>query len=332
MSAPRPILQVAMFDFSAPGETDCALVLCCDAAYLPYSLHLAHQVVLAHPGRDFDIHIASAQPLALPGWAERAGIGNLVVTEDAALSALPTHRLPSATYLRLALPDVLAGRYRRLLYLDSDFFLENGGLDRLLRLDLGPHVLAAVQDVDPLLQPGFHASEFRAQGLGALPYFNAGLLLIDIPGWRHEAVLARGLDLVARVPAVMRLHDQSLLNGVLRGQFVELSPVWNWMCNQRFPLLTRSYPPRLRHFIGGTKPWSDPTGRHDARFVAAYAAFFQRTGIEAPLTVPPAGLSLMPVDMMARHMLDQHRMRKRLMAQLGRFRDEWEVKLVAGAA
>ena len=321
-----------MFDFSAPSNTDCALALCCDVAYLPYTLHLAYQIVLAHPGRDFDVLIASAEPLALPDWARKAGIANLVVEGHAALSDLPTHRLPGATYLRLALPDQLAGRYRRLLYLDSDFYLERGGVDRLLRLDLGPHVLGAVQDVDPLLQPGFHASEFRVQGLGPLPYFNGGLLLIDLPGWRREAVLERGLDLVARVPAVMRLHDQSLLNGILRGQFAELSPVWNWMCNQRFPLLTRSYPPRLRHFIGGTKPWSDPAGQHDSRFAAVYDAFFRAAGIEAAPDAPPAGWRPMPVDIMARHMLDQHRMRKRLAEQLGRFADDWEVKLMAGTA
>ncbi|MBP6736457.1 MAG: glycosyltransferase [Rhodobacteraceae bacterium] len=321
-----------MLDFTAPSETDCALALCCDATYLPYSLHLAHQIVLAHPQRDFDVLIASAEPLALPDWAARAGIRNLVVEETGGLSALPLHRLPRATYLRLAVPGHLAGRYRRLLYLDGDMFLERGGLDRLLRLDLGPHVLGAVQDVDPLLQPGFHASEFSVQGLGALPYFNAGLLVIDLPGWQREEVLARGIDLATRIPAVMRLHDQSLLNGVLRGGFAELSPVWNWMCNQRFALLTRSYPPRLRHFIGGTKPWSDPNGRHDARFAASYAEFFRRWLPEAPTPVTaPAGLRLMAVDAMARLVLDQHRMRKRLAEQLGRFRDDWDVKQMAGS-
>lgn len=322
-----------MFDFSAPSDTDCAIALCCDAAFLPYTLHLAHQIVLAHPQRDFDLLIASAAPLALPDWALQAGIANLVVADRWGLSDLPSQRLPGSAYLRLALAAELAGRYRRLLYLDSDMFLERGGLDRLMRLDLGPHVAGAVLDVDPLLQPKFHASEFRVQGLGPLAYFNSGLLVIDLPRWQDEDVLARGLDLAARVPAVMRLHDQSLLNGVLRGAFAELSPVWNWMCNRRFILLTRSHTPRLRHFIGGSKPWADPGGVQDARFAASYADFFRRWLPEAPPPVrPPPGFRLMPVDELARVVLDQHRMRKRLAEQLSRFADDWEVKLMAGAA
>lgn len=40
----------------------------------------------------------------------------------------------------------------------------------------------------------------------------------------------------------------------------------------------------------------------------------------------------MPVDELARVVLDQHRMRKRLAEQLSRFADDWEVKLMAGAA
>lgn len=333
MSAPQALLQVPMFDFSAPSETDCALALCCDAAFLPYTLHLARQIVLAHPQRDFDLLIASSAPLALPDWALRAGIANLVVEDRWGLSALPSQWLPGATYLRLALPAELAGRYRRLLYLDSDMFLERGGLDRLMRLDLGPHAVGAVQDVEPLLQPKFHAREFEVQGLGPLAYLNSGLLVIDLGRWQDEDVLARGLDLAARLPAVMRLHDQSLLNGILRGAFAELSPVWNWMCNRRFVLLTRSHTPRIRHFIGGSKPWTDPGGVQDARFAASYSDFFRRWFPDAPLPVrPPPEFRLMPVDEMARLVLDQHRMRKRLTEQLSRFADDWEVKLVAGRA
>lgn len=322
-----------MLSFSAPANADAAVVLACDANYLPYTLHLAYQMVLAHPGRNFDILVASEAPLSLPDWAAEAGVTNFVPPDFTRAGRLALHHLTRSTYLCLFLPDALADRYRRVLYLDSDIYLEAGGLDRLMRLDLGPHAVGAVQDIDSLLDATHHAPEYRAIGEPAHAYLNAGVLLFDTQAWRAARLLDRCLTLALEKPAVQVKHDQSLLNGALLGQFAELSPVWNWMCNQRFPLLTRSYPVRVRHFIGGTKPWRDPTGRHDARFAAAYAAFFHRTMPEAldKMRVAAPGLRLMPIDAMARLVLDQHRMRKRLTSELARFRDDWDVKHRAGA-
>lgn len=319
-----------LIDFSAPAQTDCAVTLACDAGYLPYALHVAHQIVLANPSRDFDILIASDQPLDLPGWALRAGVTNLAcgVLQDAA--HLKVQWLTRATYLRLFLADLLVGRYRRLLYLDCDMFFEGGDLGRLLRLDLGGHALGAVKDVDAFLDARHHSPEMKILGQPPHPPLNAGLLLIDTAAWAQEGLRDRCLQLGRDRPDVFVKHDQSVLNGVLRGRFAELSPVWNWMMNQRFPLLTRRWPVRLRHFIGTVKPWRDPKGRHDARLRQSYADFFRRAGLteaaaaQSPVHVPPR---LMPVDVMARHVLDQHRMRRRLEAELGRFRDEWDVKL-----
>jgi lipopolysaccharide biosynthesis glycosyltransferase len=318
-----------LLDFSPPQGADHAVALACDAGYLPYALHLAHQIVLASPSRDFDILIASDQPLELPGWALRAGISNLVcdVLRDA--PQLRTQWLTSSTYLRLFLPDLLADRYRRALYLDCDIFLEGGDLGRLLRVDLGGHALGAVKDVDAFLDPRHHSAELKILSEPAHVPLNAGLLLIDIAAWQREELRDQCLQLGARRPEVFVKHDQSLLNGVLKGRFAELSPVWNWMMNQRFPLLTRRYPVRMRHFVGPVKPWRDPNGRHDARHRQSYAEFFRRAGLteaaaaQSPVHVPPR---LMPLDVAMRHVLDQQRMRRRLEAELDRFRDEWDVK------
>lgn len=318
-----------LMDFSPPQGADHVVALACDAGYLPYALHLAHQIVLASPSRDFDIVIASDLPLDLPGWALRAGVTNLVcgVLNDA--SHLRVQWLPPATYLRLFLPDLLAGRYRRLLYLDCDMFFEGGDLGRLLRLDLGGHALGAVKDVDAFVDARHHAPEMKILGEAAHLPLNAGLLLIDIAAWQRQELRDRCLQLGRDRPDIFIKHDQSVLNGVLKGRFAELSPVWNWMMNERFPLLYRRFPVRLRHFVGRAKPWRDRVGRYEPRIRQSYAEFFRRAGLDeaaaaqTPIDIPPR---LMPLDVAMRHVLDQHRMRKRLEAELGRFRDEWDVK------
>jgi hypothetical protein len=315
-----------LLDFSAPADSDCAVALTCDAAYLPWALHLARQIVLASPARDFDVLIVSAQPLALPDWAAQAGIRNLVSDALENGPNLPTRWLPNSTYLRLYLARDLANRYRRILYLDCDMFFEGGDLSRLLRIDLGRHPLAAVQDVMCMVIPNHHGVELRAIGAPPSRTMNAGLLLIDTAAWNADRVLERCLDLGTTKPEIFVKHDQALLNGVFQGAFAELSPVWNWQLNQRFPLLSRRFPARIRHFIGPDKPWKDPAGKLEARIRLAYAEFVRAIMPEAPLVqgpVPP----LVPLDVLARHVLDQYRMRKQLEGQLARFRNEWDVKL-----
>lgn len=315
-----------LLDFKAPEATDCAVALACDAAYLPWALHLARQIVLANPARDFDVLIVSDHPLNLPDWALEAGLRNLVFNDATSEPALRTRHLPRATYLRLYLAEHLADRYRRILYLDCDMFLEGGDLGRLLRIDMGQHPLAAVQDVMCLLIPNHHGIELRAIGAPRARTLNAGLLLIDTARWNADQVLDRCLALGAAKPQIFVKHDQALLNGVLQGAFAELPPVWNWQLNQRLPMLARRMPARLRHFIGPDKPWNDPAGKLEARIRLAYAEFVRRIMPDAPLVQGPLA-PLMPLDVMARQVLDQYRMRRQLEGQLARFSDEWDVKL-----
>ena len=318
-------------DFSAPAETQAAVVLACDIGYLPFTLHLVWQIVLAHPARDFDILIASEKPLTLPEWAIEAGVENLIPQDFSRAADLPVYHLSRSAYLKLFLSDALAKRYRRLLYLDSDIFLEAGGLDRLLRLPLGDSALGAVQDVNRLLVKNHHAAEYRAIGEPAHGYFNSGVILIDTAAWGKAQILQRCLKLAVEAPHVQVKHDESLLNGVFLGDFAELSPAWNWMCNQRFPQVARDFPVRLRHFIGTTKPWRDPKGRHDPRFSAAYEAFFRR-GLAGTLTakmLKRPDFRLLPFGPLARQLIDHVSFRKRLEAELRRFENDFDVKLNA---
>ncbi len=69
--------------------------------------------------------------------------------------------------------------YRRILYLDSDIFVEGCDISRLLEVDIGPHPLAAVLDAPFFYEPNHRANEFVKAGLPAVPYANSGVQVID---------------------------------------------------------------------------------------------------------------------------------------------------------
>ncbi len=259
-----------------------AIALCCDAAFLPYAAFLADQIANEHPDRDFDILIASANPLVLPGALKDKGVRFLPLDPGPALEGLRIRHLPPSTYLRLWLADALADRYARVLYLDADMFLGGGDLGALLRADMKGRPLAAVRDMQQWLRPAKHIRDFRIAGLPAAPYFNGGLELFDTRFFRREDLLDRCLTFAAAKPEALTHHDQSLLNCVLHGNWTELSPLWNWQWAGKRPIWGLTEPIRLAHHAGVTKPWSDPRGLCPPRYLMAMAPFLARHFPDAP--------------------------------------------------
>jgi len=305
-----------------------AVILTCDAGYLPFSLHLARQILHHCPDRRFDLLIASENALNLPDWAEVGGIRNLVIPDTGWIDALPMRHLSRAAYLRLCLPQVLGDTYRRILYLDSDMYFEGGDLDRLLNLPLGDHPIGAVTDIDQFYDPSFHAREFKALAVPALRYFNAGVLLMDSAACRRGAIFQRCVDFASDEPKACVLHDQSLLNGVIQGRFAELAPGWNWQSAAHLPFATLSYPVRFRHFVGRVKPWNDPSGVFDPRYRENYAGFFRTLMPEEQALVKPGPKpALIDLEHLVTRVISHARRRKVIGAALARFSDEWEVKL-----
>lgn len=252
---------------------DHAVVMACDAGYAPYAAVLAATIARHHPDRSFDICLCSQDQITLP--AAFAGLGLRLIrlpAENPFAGGPHEDRHGAASYLRLMVPRLVAGQYRRLLYLDADILCAGPGLDRLLRIGMGDSWLAAVRDNLQWRSPTRHVAEFRALGFGTGAYFNSGMLLIDVEGWMRAEVESRALSLFRDHGAAMTRHDQSLLNVLARGHWSELSPVWNWQYTWSSRFFADLAEPRLVHFIGARKPWKDRGGALPARFRAPYAA------------------------------------------------------------
>lgn len=135
-------------------------------------------------------------------------------------------RFGPVAWLRLFLPDLLLD-VDRLIYLDADV-LVRADLGGLWAEATGGAPVSAVRDYAyPTFATGLpHA----VTALGAspdTPYFNTGVLLLDLAAWRRDLITERAIEYVRMHGDTIRFADQDSLNAVAAGLVHELDPRWN---------------------------------------------------------------------------------------------------------
>jgi lipopolysaccharide biosynthesis glycosyltransferase len=170
-----------------------------------------------------------------------------------------------ATYFRLLIPSLLPPLLKKAIFLDSDIVI-NGSLDDLWDTPMGGLPIAAVSDRN---------LEQQRKRLGMSPdspYFNAGVLLIDLDQWRNEEMLDRGLRFATVNAERLDNWDQDVLNHLFENRVKLLHPRWNAMAHLwgLDPEWLKSQGnlsnadqaakdnPHVIHFAGGgfAKPWN----------------------------------------------------------------------------
>ncbi len=312
---------------SGPAEFRRAIVFCCDQNYLVFAAHAASQIVALHPDRDFDICICfDERPVAIPPSLDHLNIRLCHVKTGDLFKGLRLDPGKSHdVYLRLALPQAFANDYDRILYLDSDIFIQSGDFSALMDVDFAPHPIAAVRDNTQWRTPNRRPKQFKTLNLPSAPYFNAGVILMDVKRYNQQDLLTRCLTLGKANADVMIRHDQNLYNSVLQGDWAELSPMWNWQFTWSSLLFAMQIEPHLVHFIGKTKPWKDPRGELSPRFATAMKAFARRYFPDLDVFQSSGG-SLAPNSTKMRKMLIKHMFSaKKTQRYLGRFSDDLDV-------
>jgi lipopolysaccharide biosynthesis glycosyltransferase len=175
------------------------------------------------------------------GWSQRAirafaraieGAPGQVayVTHDALeLAAIPTAPFVSlAANGRFLLPTCLPGHVERAIYLDADVVVRQS-LRELIAIDLKGRSIAAVRDTQyPTVSASHASAALRASGLSeADPYFNSGLLVIDVDRWRQRDVLNAASQWIGEHERNVSHHDQDALNAIFADDWLELGLRWN---------------------------------------------------------------------------------------------------------
>lgn len=185
------------------------------------------------------------------------------------IPTMDTGRFSVATLARLFLSSLLPADLERVLYLDADTVVL-GPLRPLYELKLAGRLAAAAPE------PTIYPQVRRLLGLGAMePYFNAGVLLLNLERWRQEETESACLRYYARMGGCLPFNDQDILNYVLRGRIRALPQRFNFFSNYyyfRYSMLCGKAPwypaleseaayrharraPVLVHFAGAERPW-----------------------------------------------------------------------------
>lgn len=249
-----------------PDTEPITVVTASDGGYLPYLATMLRSVAgREHGGTGVEVTVLytgispADRDLATPPPDGRLSVRWSQVSASLVGRALGTaaaDALPPA-YFRLLLGEVLRAP-ERAIYLDADTVV-NGDLGELWRRDLGGATAAAVVDYLPRSRDA--VANWRELGLdGDAPYYNTGVLLVNLDAWRSEDVGARAFaccrDNADHLLAQGRFaqHDQYGLNVILRGRWHTLGSLWNGGSE------LVECPAHIVHYLGNGKP-HDPRCR-----------------------------------------------------------------------
>lgn len=191
--------------------------------------------------------------------------------------------LSQATYLRLFAPAVIPEA--KVIYLDSDLLIQHD-LEDLWKLDLAAYAAAAVPEHSTAtLGRALSHIDKRYPLAPAEPYYNAGMLLINLDKWRAENVATAVFAVIQEYREVIRYLDQDGLNVVLPGSWLRLEAKWNFQVNSTI-LRTEPLPLEdvfILHYSTRFKPWLKLALGLERPYYNRYLEVLKRSGWFSPL-------------------------------------------------
>lgn len=239
------------------------IVLCTDENYVRYySVVVASALSNADKPSSYRFHVVTSglteeTSTSIVSLAENMGAKLYIYNVD--LDFFSTvkadlGRFGLSTLLRLYMGNSLPWDCNRVLYLDGDLIVLDD-LTNLWNTDLQGHIIGAVPD---LCSPKVFESR-------STPYFNAGVLLIDLKKWRSNKIAEKALDFLSKGDA--QYLDQDALNHVFSGRWCPLDVKFNMQpaaytaYEKKYDYISRNQIrdavqfPNIVHFIGPVKPW-----------------------------------------------------------------------------
>lgn len=193
---------------------------------------------------------------------------NGVKTNEDLIGAIKWHT--NAAYLRLLIPEIMP-EFDRAIYLDSDLVVEKN-LHALWEKEIGDRPAVAVQDyMVPYVSsvPKSHQTDQMLKLPANTPYYNTGVMVINLKRWREENIGRKALEYIHKFQQ-FQFADQDALNAIIAGAWGPLDPKWNVMLSvitrygRRLGLSRAEMHhaqrnllknPFILHFTGPTKPW-----------------------------------------------------------------------------
>ena len=196
-------------------------------------------------------------------------------------SSNPQPWVTSATYYRLYLSEILPDLIEKVIYLDSDILVRHD-LEELWNVEISDYSIACVQDCNAYKDEHYERLQYpKEKG-----YFNAGMLLVNLKYWREHEMIDKFVHFIQHHSDRIKLHDQDVLNYVLRDSKKEVNLKWNFQedclktqfssslfCQEKEWEEVRNNP-AIIHFTGPLKPWFSDC-QHP--FKKLYLAYMKQT-------------------------------------------------------
>jgi len=181
-----------------------------------------------------------------------------------------------ATYYRLYAAEVLPKTIDKIIYLDGDIIIRDSLLG-LWQTNIEGFPIAGAPDTENCTVSHYNRLRYP-QSHG---YFNAGVLLINLKYWRDNNTLKDFLQVIKENRALLRCHDQDVLNILFHEKKVVLPLKYNMQnsflfCREQVPLTwvfdeqikEGQKHPVIVHFSANPKLWnSDSHHPYKSEFV-----------------------------------------------------------------
>jgi lipopolysaccharide biosynthesis glycosyltransferase len=226
----------------------------------------------------------------------RHGIEFRAMKTRVSVGARTQAHLSDATLSRLFVPALFPD-LARCIFLDVDVFVFEP-VKILWDTDLSGHPLGLVESA--WLS---YLTYKRRLGIAAgEPYFNCGVMLMDLDHLRRSGSVERWIDFLAHRKDKILFADQDVINGVMKGCIRPIHPRWNvstslydWRPGNSFTFGRTSVAeaistPAIAHFTGmGMKPWQQacvhPLAHHYRHLAMELSA--AQGGDTGPTNSPP---------------------------------------------
>jgi lipopolysaccharide biosynthesis glycosyltransferase len=158
----------------------------------------------------------------LLNYCTKNGIDLRIIEVDlSSLKLKVSKKITLATYYRLLLPNIMPD-INKVIYLDGDTIIVKS-LKVLWNLDIRNSYVAAVKDMSI-------ANLLRINLFGKdIPYFNAGVLVINLKIFRENKLTEQMLDFAQKHKEKIVYHDQCVLNYFLQNKWFGLPEKYNLM-------------------------------------------------------------------------------------------------------
>lgn len=255
-------------------EVDVINILCStDDNYVPQTGIMLTSLFENNPGESFHVYILTRgiqedaiNKLKRVGQEHHSEIDIITVSLSmfADCPIRPGDHVTLETYFRLLAPRLLPEHIFRILYLDVDIII-NGPVRKLWEWDIDNYAIGAIVDESFCNQEIYSRLQLDTKN----PYFNAGVLLLNLDYWRENEVSARCMQCIQDNPDILLFHDQDTLNRVLANERVLLPITYNFQTGYMLSWIYPDYPedfqalvqktakerPIIIHFSGPMKPW-----------------------------------------------------------------------------